>query len=578
VSRSLFRTVAVLVAAGLLLPGLAAGAAPAGAVPHTAAPPRTAPASMTESTGQAAGKSLNSRFRGVNWADPRDNFIQDNNVPSGLSANDDYATTYRKSTQILGQFKSVLHANTVRLGINKATVTGAWWQSYRAIIDAATALHVNVILSVWPDRTFMLVEPNAIENFYATWQVVINDYGTHDNVYLDLVNEPQGYSDDPSGWVLGSPTNWRDVAAGWLAHFPAFPRSRVIIAGTGPGGDWYLGSVGNDHRLDGTLLELHVYSAFGLSFDTYREWKDWFRGQIAGFESRTIVGEFGTTLNRGADFNGPRDGSNPVAYMYAVTDTIRESGLGTVFWPGFRQNDTWNMLTFTGNGTEEEPFVGHVVNQSADDRLEWAYGLGNPAPAAIVSPASAEFVAGVAHTFTVSASGYPVAKLKIDRGRLPRGLRFIDLGNGMATVSGRASPAATGTYHLVVSARQPGAAPVRQALTITVVGSASVTTGAISGRIVNAVTKRPVENAELLVYLPPYGASAQGPKKFAYTKRDGTFRVDGVAPGSYIVQLRDPRYRAQWFGGTADPATAQAVEVTAGTITSGVDYRAVPVK
>lgn len=549
-----------LLAVGLLLPGMAAAAAPADA-----------------GSGAGAAESLNSRFRGVNWADPRDNFIQDNNVPSGLSASDDYATTFRKSTQILGQFKSVLNANAVRLGINKATVTGAWWQSYRAIIDAATALDINVILSVWPDRTFMLVEPNAIQNFYDTYQIVINDYGTHDNVYLDLVNEPQGYSDDPSGWVLGSRTNWRDVAAGWLAHFPNFPRGRVIIAGTGPGGDWYLGSVGNDHRFDGTLLELHVYSAFGLSFNTYQEWKDWFRGQIAGFESRTIVGEFGTTLNSGVNFNGPRDGSNPVSYMYAVTDTIRESGLGTVFWPGFRTNDTWNMLTFTGTGSTADPYIAHVVNQSAYDRLQWAIGLGRPAPAAIVSPAATEFVAGVNRTFTVSASGFPVSSITLAEGQLPAGLQFVDKGNNMATISGRAAAGTAGTYRLVVSAQQPGAAPVRQTLTLTVVASAPATTGTIAGRIVDSVNSRPVANSEVLVYLPPYGNNAQGPKSFAYTKADGTYLVSNLAPGNYIVQLRDPRFRPQWFGGTVDPNTARSVAVTAGGNARGVDYRAVPV-
>jgi hypothetical protein len=457
-----------------LISGLATGASVASAAEPAGV---TQVATLPEASGQ--GQSLNSRFRGVNWADPRDNFIQDNNVPSGLSAADDYATTYRKSTQILGQFKTLLHANTVRLGINHATVSGAWWQSYRAIVDAATALDMNVILSVWPDRTFRLVEPNA-------------------NVYLDLVNEPQGYNDDPSGWVGGNATNWRDVAAGWLEHFPAFPRSRVIIAGTGPGGDWYLGSVGNDHRLDGTLLELHVYSAFGLSFTTYQDWKNWFRGQIAGFQSRTIVGEFGTRLNGGVDFNGPRDGSNPVSYLYAVTDTIRELGLGTVFWPGFRQRDAWNMLAFTGDGTDADPYVGHIVNPSAYDRLQWAYGLGTPAPTAI--------------------------------------------------------PSSAGDAPLVAR------------------------TGTISGKVVDASTGQPVAGAELLVYAPPYFQSAQGPKDFAYTGADGTFQVTNVAPGTYIVQLRDPRYEPQWFDGTADPRAARTVTVTAGHDTAGANYVATPVK
>ena len=45
----------------------------------------------------AASPPRTNDFRGVNWADPRDNYADDEVVPSGLSTADDYATTYRKA-------------------------------------------------------------------------------------------------------------------------------------------------------------------------------------------------------------------------------------------------------------------------------------------------------------------------------------------------------------------------------------------------------------------------------------------------------------------------------------------------
>jgi hypothetical protein len=47
-----------------------------------------APAEAAPTTGPAG----TSEFRGVNWADPRDNYAADEVVPSGLSTKDDYAS------------------------------------------------------------------------------------------------------------------------------------------------------------------------------------------------------------------------------------------------------------------------------------------------------------------------------------------------------------------------------------------------------------------------------------------------------------------------------------------------------
>jgi hypothetical protein len=77
------------------------------------------------------------QFRGVNWADPNDNFITRPNVPVGLSTSDSYATVYAKATNVLKGFQG-LGANTVRFGINTWTTSSTWWNGLVGAYDAPT--------------------------------------------------------------------------------------------------------------------------------------------------------------------------------------------------------------------------------------------------------------------------------------------------------------------------------------------------------------------------------------------------------------------------------------------------------
>lgn len=95
------------------------------------------------------------------------------------------------------------------------------------------------------------------------WQKVIDTYAADGNVYLDPFNEAAGYSDQATGYEGPSPTRLADLDAAWLARYPAFPRGRVILGGSGD--DYYL-TLGHDPRLDGTLLSYHPYCSFGLDF------------------------------------------------------------------------------------------------------------------------------------------------------------------------------------------------------------------------------------------------------------------------------------------------------------------------
>ena len=311
-----------------------------------------------------------SQFRGVNWADPDDNFITGPNVPVGLSTSDNYATTYAKATAILKGFQA-LGANTVRMGINTATTSSTWWSSLTGAYDAATALGMNVIIAPWLQNGTV----SDTTAFYQMWNTVIAKYGSSSNFYFDIMNEPYAYS----------ATDLTNFEATWLATYPNIPRGRIIVPGTYS--DNNLCAEGADSRLAGTLLSLHIYSMFGDSHTTEAAWVSDFESDLCGYGSRAVVTEFGVPMTTGVNYDGPKDGTNDVSYLYAITDTARSQGIGTVLWTGVKEatqtagpgpceNASCAITSLNGSGTN---LSLSVTNQSGLDRLQWGWGTGtNP--------------------------------------------------------------------------------------------------------------------------------------------------------------------------------------------------------
>src|SRR3954454_8792442 len=91
-----------------------------------------------------AATTSTSQFRGVNWADQRDNFVNGVLYPSGLGASDTYSSASAVADQVVGQMYAATGANTVRMPINEPTVAG-YWNTYTGAIDTALTKG-NVIL------------------------------------------------------------------------------------------------------------------------------------------------------------------------------------------------------------------------------------------------------------------------------------------------------------------------------------------------------------------------------------------------------------------------------------------------
>ncbi|QUQ65508.1 glycoside hydrolase family 5 protein [Kutzneria sp. CA-103260] len=311
-------------------------------------------------TGTAGAKPLDtSGFRGVNWADPRDNYASDEVVPSGLSKTDSYAATYAKARSVIGQFRAKLGANTVRLPVNPATVNGTFWNSYTGAIDAATAQGFKVILGYWESPTAKDGRIDDTAAFTAMWNRITARYGRDDAVYFEPMNEPFGYTSQ----------QWRDVVASWLAAHPQVPRARVFVDGTGYADD--VKAVCADNRLGGTHLALHFYGFWHSDWTDPAKWRADFDARIGNCASRTVLDEFGASMTTGLNYDGPVNGSNEIAYLQVVTDRLRELRMGSVYWPGLRTGDTFSLTALQGNGSA--PTL-RVTNASGAHRVAWGWG------------------------------------------------------------------------------------------------------------------------------------------------------------------------------------------------------------
>jgi hypothetical protein len=308
------------------------------------------------SAGGAAAIGEASSFRCVNWADPRDNFVNGLLALSGLSSSTDtYATVEAKATAILSEFQKKLDANAIRIPINEPTVMGAWWMAYKAVIDTAVARGMKVVVAYW---AFHNGKPDDVGAFTDMWRVVVSEYQSNDLVYFDVHNEPYGYGD-----------SWKQAAADWLTAFPNVPRARVIIAGTGYDDD--IKTMGADSRFAGCLLELHDYGYWHTSWTTQQQWRDDMTSSLGNYAGRTLVGEWGAPMTTGTDYGANTDGDAFRSFVRAVSDVMHGAGVGSCYWPGLRTGDSYSM-TRLGSGT---PLTLSVTNMSGLDRLRWAWRL-----------------------------------------------------------------------------------------------------------------------------------------------------------------------------------------------------------
>ena len=296
---------------------------------------------------------------GVNWADGRDNFVDGWVIPSGLTASDDYNTVSAKANAILSGFQTNMSGvNTVRLPINPPSVAESWWGAYTGAIDKALSKGMKVILCCWESSSARDGKIDDINAFWTMWQTVVNKYGSNGNVYFEVFNEPYGYS-------LSDLTS---IYAQWLSRYPSVAKGRIILSGTGYSEN--VTGVGADSRFTSCLLALHNY-AYWATRSTSGWESDW-RSRFGSYGARTVVTEFGATMNSHKDYQNGSQSDNEIAYIVGSSNVFRNDKVASVYWPGLRDNDSYSIQTRGGSGTN---ITLTTVNSSGVFRVRYGWGL-----------------------------------------------------------------------------------------------------------------------------------------------------------------------------------------------------------
>jgi len=304
-----------------------------------------------------------SQFRGVNWADPRDNFQSGVVYVAGLSSSDTYDSAFATGTSVMTQFKSKLGANAVRMPINESTVS-SFWSKYTGAIDAVLDNGI-VVLCYWDSaKTNKPADMNA---FWSMWKTVVDKYGANPNAYFEVFNEPNMYSASDLIALYSS----------WLSHFPSVPKNRVILDGTGNAQN--VPAIGSATALDGCLLAVHDYSFFGSdTWKTESQWVSHFKGEVGNYADRTVCTEWGGPMSPGSK-NGVSYGSLDYskaptnyfeAYIRGMSSQLHAWNMGSFYWVGLKDNDWYSMTTRSGTGSG---LVLSIPNQSGLAQLQNAW-------------------------------------------------------------------------------------------------------------------------------------------------------------------------------------------------------------
>ena len=178
-----------------------------------------------------------------------------------------------------------------------------------------------------------------------------------------------------------------------------------------------------------------------------------------------------------------------VAYNQTIAET---GGAGALTYSnngslpaGLHLNGSTGAITGTPTATGTSSFTVTVTDSSVG--LAGTIGAGhqsatspslsitvNQAPA-IISGNSTAFTAGVAGSFTVTATAVPTASLT-ESGTLPAGVTFVDNGNNSGTLSGTAG--ATGTFPITFTASNGVGTNATQNFTLTIGQAPAITSAA----------------------------------------------------------------------------------------------------
>ena len=287
-------------------------------------------------------------IRGMNWADPRDNYVDGLVLPSGISASTTPSEASSKAGSVGAGFRTI-GCNMVRLPINPQSVLNdTWWTMYQSLINRLVADGMHVMLGCWEGTAAKDGKIDNYNNWKLMWQRVDGVYKDNANVWFEPFNEPFGYS---SSELI---TIYRDFLG-----FIAKDDGRIVLPGTGFSED--LSAIGG--QFPNCKLGQHIYPWWG-NYTTESAWQDSLNTRVAGYWDRMILTEFGAPATTGKNY-GVSSSDHEIAFIRGITSSLRSHSSGSVYWPGVRDGDSYRLFSSSANMT--------VTNNSLRDRVQYGW-------------------------------------------------------------------------------------------------------------------------------------------------------------------------------------------------------------
>jgi endoglucanase len=308
-------------------------------------------------------------FKGVNWADARDNFVDDWLILSGLNAIDNQETLSFKTETILNAFLAA-GVNTVRLPINPPTVLQSFWPKYSYIITKAASKGMKVILAYWEAASSKDGKVDDSSSFWSMWDRVTTQYLNNGNVYFEIMNEPYGYSLN----------ELKTLYLNWLTKYKNLSHHRILLDGAGYATD--VNSIGDDSRFNNYRLSFHYYAWFSSAYQTSADWE--LPVKSLKYPERTVTTEFGAPMANQKNYLASPGNDNEITYIQGMSMGLHDSKVGSIYWPGLRTGDSYSMFTLSRENVT-------VNNQSGLTRLLFAWWSAEVDPLYAVLPVNANF-------------------------------------------------------------------------------------------------------------------------------------------------------------------------------------------
>lgn len=291
-------------------------------------------------------------MHGGNWSDERDNFVDGTLVPSGLSSTSK-GGHYRTTSKRLSGFGDDIGMNLIRIAVNPATISDSsrFWR-YRELIKTLKNEGFVILLSYWEGDSSKDGKIDNYDDWQDMWETLDGYYRNERKVYFEPFNEPHGYSSSQLNDIYEDFLGFTRKSNGW-----------IVLDGTGYAQD--VRSIGDNSRLDGCKLTLHVYSWF--STQTESGWKSYIATRAGSYADRTLITECGSQATTGRNFNDSSSTSNAIRMIRGVTQECRDEDMGFVCWPAWRNNDSFRLFDNTSDS--------ELTNSSLKDRFRHAWGF-----------------------------------------------------------------------------------------------------------------------------------------------------------------------------------------------------------